>query len=685
GAVFIAIDDASLDRFGPWPWPRTRLADLVETANASGAAAVAFDAPVTGLDPLSPENAGRIWLERRPDAGLAAKLAETPRHDAVFAKVLKAAPSLLSLEATPNAAAAEAPPPRTPVTVQEGRLQDLALPQKGAAEAPPSILGAAASDIAVRTLTPDRDGVLRRAPTVWIVDRAVRPSLALGAARLALGAPKAVIDVEADRFWVSSRAASGVTLGDRRSPTLADASLRLHAPKSTAPRTISAATLLQSPGEAARSLQGRVAIIGLDNAASPRLATARGRLAPGAIHALFTEQLLIGGGPARPALSRPAEAAAALAIGLIAAFAAARAPLSYVLAGAGGLAVAAFAGSWFSFSQFSLLLDPWPIAIAGPLGALSFAGAAFGRRLLDHDAVHTRFRHHLPEEAIARLAETQDGAALNGALRPLTILSCAVKMPETAMETYAEQPAALSKTVGAISEYVRQRILDAGGAVSTTASGHITGFWNAPLESAEHIRDACGCALALIEGLDAVNADIEEAAEMRRAPFAPAHLEIGIASGPCFIGRSGKRSRASYAPFGRAVEIASGLRQRASAYGPAIIVDESAYQSVHHRFAFIEIDLLRFSEEERANRIYALLGNPFIKASPRFRTVDQAQRSLLNDYRAGDWDAALARIEEGRDVRGANAELFDLYAARIARYRAGGPDQSWTGEEPALF
>ncbi|MEM9750550.1 MAG: CHASE2 domain-containing protein, partial [Pseudomonadota bacterium] len=259
GAVFIAIDDASLDRFGPWPWPRTRLADLVETANASGAAAVAFDAPVTGLDPLSPENAGRIWLERKPDAGLAAKLAETPRHDAVFAKVLKAAPSLLSLEATPNAAAAEAPPPRTPVTVQEGRLQDLALPQKGAAEAPPSILGAAASDIAVRTLTPDRDGVLRRAPTVWIVDRAVRPSLALGAARLALGAPKAVIDVEADRFWVSSRAASGVTLGVRRSPTLADASLRLHAPKSTAPRTISAATLLRSPGEAARSLQGRVA------------------------------------------------------------------------------------------------------------------------------------------------------------------------------------------------------------------------------------------------------------------------------------------------------------------------------------------------------------------------------------------------------------------------------------------
>ena len=34
-AVVIAIDDASLQRFGPWPWPRQRYADLLSKLNLS--------------------------------------------------------------------------------------------------------------------------------------------------------------------------------------------------------------------------------------------------------------------------------------------------------------------------------------------------------------------------------------------------------------------------------------------------------------------------------------------------------------------------------------------------------------------------------------------------------------------------------------------------------------------------
>ena len=39
----IAIDDASLQHSGPWPWPRERLAALVRSAAASGASAVGID------------------------------------------------------------------------------------------------------------------------------------------------------------------------------------------------------------------------------------------------------------------------------------------------------------------------------------------------------------------------------------------------------------------------------------------------------------------------------------------------------------------------------------------------------------------------------------------------------------------------------------------------------------------
>src|SRR5215470_17803883 len=42
-AVIVDIDDASLNRFGQWAWPRTRVADLISELGRLGAVAIAFD------------------------------------------------------------------------------------------------------------------------------------------------------------------------------------------------------------------------------------------------------------------------------------------------------------------------------------------------------------------------------------------------------------------------------------------------------------------------------------------------------------------------------------------------------------------------------------------------------------------------------------------------------------------
>src|SRR4051812_46973601 len=41
--VIVDIDDESLRKIGQWPWPRTRVADLVNELTNLGAAAIAFD------------------------------------------------------------------------------------------------------------------------------------------------------------------------------------------------------------------------------------------------------------------------------------------------------------------------------------------------------------------------------------------------------------------------------------------------------------------------------------------------------------------------------------------------------------------------------------------------------------------------------------------------------------------
>jgi adenylate cyclase len=52
--VIVDIDDASLAALGRWPWPRTRLARLIEATHRSGALAVGLDIIMPEADSLSP-------------------------------------------------------------------------------------------------------------------------------------------------------------------------------------------------------------------------------------------------------------------------------------------------------------------------------------------------------------------------------------------------------------------------------------------------------------------------------------------------------------------------------------------------------------------------------------------------------------------------------------------------------
>lgn len=66
----IDIDEDSIQRLGQWPWPRTRIAELVESVQQAGAIAIGFDVvfskrPVPRLNPWCP-------------CGLATNLGMTP-------------------------------------------------------------------------------------------------------------------------------------------------------------------------------------------------------------------------------------------------------------------------------------------------------------------------------------------------------------------------------------------------------------------------------------------------------------------------------------------------------------------------------------------------------------------------------------------------------------------------------
>src|SRR3978361_966587 len=51
--TIVNIDEKSLAKLGQWPWPRTRIADLVNNLTKLGAAVIAFDVIFSEPDPLN--------------------------------------------------------------------------------------------------------------------------------------------------------------------------------------------------------------------------------------------------------------------------------------------------------------------------------------------------------------------------------------------------------------------------------------------------------------------------------------------------------------------------------------------------------------------------------------------------------------------------------------------------------
>src|ERR1700733_940517 len=85
--AIVAIDAQNLAKLGQWPWPRTRIAAMVDSLTRLGAAVIAFDIVFSEPDRLNPEVAADTF--RNLDEETRAKLRALPSNDQIFADAIK--------------------------------------------------------------------------------------------------------------------------------------------------------------------------------------------------------------------------------------------------------------------------------------------------------------------------------------------------------------------------------------------------------------------------------------------------------------------------------------------------------------------------------------------------------------------------------------------------------------------
>jgi adenylate cyclase len=357
GLVTVAdLDEASLARLGQWPWPRYRVARLLEKIREAGASAVGLDMVFAEPDRTSLASlSGEIRRDLGADIGLAGIPQEALDTDQALAAALAGGPFVLGYQFDFAASRGDAHtlhPLRA--AVRSGKEGE------GAAdlfEAPGVVgnlpaLSKAAGASGFFNVTPDTDGVLRRVPLVIRHNGLLYPSLALAVYLQAHGGDVVLTTGPAgiEGIRLSGRRISL----DRRGNLL----VNFRGRRGFFPH-VSAASILDGTADPAL-LSGKIVILGTTAAGLHEIRTSPLEAAqPGAeIHATVLDNLLSGDPIAIPSWARVLQIVLVLVPGFLLTAFLSRARAGWSLAAVLPSIAGIWLGSWWLLAYRQVFLSP---------------------------------------------------------------------------------------------------------------------------------------------------------------------------------------------------------------------------------------------------------------------------------------------------------------------------------------
>lgn len=556
--LVVDIDEASLAELGPWPWPRARLADLVETLLTG------YNARGVGLDIVMPRAADADGDTRLAMLALHGPLVLAQAFDYSIAR-----PEPLR-EGVPAGALPlpQPPPPGARPLAASGFVANQAAWQ-------------GAPHVGNIGFVPDADGVLRRVPLLTEFSGKAYPALALAILQSCCGADSTTA--------ASANATAGIKTGFGggllRVPYLRDWN---------AYTVVSAADIL-AQRIAAHSAAGRVVLVGSSSSAlglGDRVATPLDANRPGlGVQAVMLSALLdlqSGATPA-PWPGRPLAVAYAAAAALLVMLMLPRLPAAASVALLGALGAA-----WVALAYVLCPHDP-ALVSTGPLASLLFLMVVAvpyqwqqaqrrSRHLLD------TLRQYVAPSVVQQLLRQDIADPLAPRQLDVTTLIADMEGYTTHVEALpVEQGALLTRSFLAC---LTGPVIDQLGTLDKYTGDGLVAFWGAPLPQDDHADMALDAAQEILRRVRALS--------LRREAegYAPLRVRIGIESGTAMAGDFGTSFRSIYTAVGDSVNTASRLEQAAREFPHDVIVGAGTVaRARRHQFILLGERLLRGKEK----------------------------------------------------------------------------------------
>jgi adenylate cyclase len=677
--VIVDIDERSLREEGQWPWPRGRLADLVDQLfDRYRVAALGFDVVFAEPDPT---DAIFKALARGPlgeEARLRVQLDLLRREldpDRRFAAALRDRPVALgyvfNTPGSPNAEIQFGQLPAPVAAVRELGLGATRLVEAvGYSANLPLLQDEALGGGFFNSPLVDADGIFRRVPLLMRYQDRLYEQLSLAVVRALLGQPPMEF-VTGTGYGAGehSRRLEALRFGGFTAPV--DESGAVLVPyrgrKGSFPYV--AATDVLAGHADPRILDGAIALVGATAAGLLDLrATPVQNVYPGVeINANLVVGLLDQNFRTRPPYSAGLEILQLILVGLLAIGIGFLNPLRalLLLAATAGALLGINGYLWQAHALVAPLASALVLLFALYVAYTSYNFFVEARR---ERWITRRFGQYVPREIVAEMSRRGERYSLEGESRHMTVLFSDI-VDFTAISERLE-PRQLTHLMQCYLTPLTRIIHEHRGTIDKYIGDAIMAFWGAPLADPEHPRHAVQAALAMIAALRALEA------EFQAQGWPPLRIRVGINTGMMSVGNMGSEFRMSYTVLGDAVNLASRLESAAKRYGVAIVVSEYT-RTRALELVYRELDLIRVKGRTQPVAIYEPLGAA-ADLTPAARAELTEYEQALRAFRQREWPQAtdsFARLLE----RWPDSRLYALYRDRALALRAAPPPADWDG------
>ncbi len=679
-----AIDEKSLNAEGKWPWPRDKMAKLINTLSASGAKVVAFDVGFLDEDDTRVLS---VLSEIRNTFAISANdrqrlddIIKRADSDEIFAESIKKSRAKIvlgyyfnldDLEISDDSSGANVD---TDDLISNSQYLNFTYSSEKAekdsgfliAHSPEPnirIISESAEKSGFFNMKADQDGIVRSMPGVIVYNDLLYAPLSLMAVSAYLDKP---LSIE-----IGEMRNTTIKVGEHSIPVDRNGSITINyrgGPK-TFPH-VSITDILSGKADPSL-LKDRVIIVGATaTALSDIRSTPFSTVSPGCeIHANIIDSILDNDQLHQPPLYAMWSVFAIIVAGLVLGLA-----LPFVSAVPGlllysGLGIGYWILCQLLFSRTGLLLN-----MVYPLAVLTFVyiTVTTDRYLSESKKkkfISDAFSTYLAPSVVKQLIKSPEKLGLGGEDREITAFFSDVQGFTSISEKLTAK-----ELVELLNEFLTEMtdiILKYEGTVDKFEGDAIIAFFGAPLTLENHALSTCRACVDMHERLKILND------RWKNENRPQLHMRIGLCSGTAVVGNMGSVNRMDYTMMGDVVNTAARLEGVNKVYGTYSMIGETTKNKAGNDIETREIDTIFLVGKFEPVTVYQIIGLKNQVDATLRQTVSLYEKGLAC-YKSGDFKTALSFFSEALTVFPEDGPSKTM-SARCRTFMETPPPRDWNG------